>query len=269
MKILLCTDGSSHAARALDMGVRVAQGVASAVDILAVAGRAPEEGILQAAGAAADLEAAGIPVAIHRSAGRLAEETVRQARAAPYDLIVIGSRGRRGVARLLLGSVALHVAGHTPVSVLVVKGRPRDLKRFLVCSAAGPVSERTVRFAGRLARLLCASVTLLHVMSQLPLAEDAVPDDLEASAEELIRRGSPEGAHLGRMLGLLEAERIEAHAVVRHGLVLEEIIAEARQGRYDLLATGAHVTPGLNGFLVEDLSADVLLAARRPVLVVR
>jgi len=51
--------------------------------------------------------------------------------------------------------------------------------------------------------------------------------------------------------------------------VRDEIIAEAREGRYDLVVTGAHVTPGLNARLVDDLSADILLAANRPVLVVR
>jgi len=57
--------------------------------------------------------------------------------------------------------------------------------------------------------------------------------------------------------------------VARHGLVLDEIIAEVQEGRYDLLVTGAHVTPGLNARLVDDLSADILLAANCPVLIVR
>lgn len=270
MKILLCTNGSSHTVRALDLGTRVARAAASSVDILAVVGRDQEERVHQLAEAsAADLEVAGIPVTIHRRTGRIAEEVVNQAQATPYDLVVIGSQGRRGVVRLLLGSVALRVARHAPASVMVVKGHARDLKRFLVCSSAGPVSRHTVQFAGRLARTLGASVTLLHVMSQLPLAEDAAPDDLEASAEELIRRNSREGIHLTQMLGLLAEEGQAGRAVVRHGLVRDEIIAETREGRYDLLVTGAHVTPGLNARLVNDLSADVLLAANCPVLIVR
>lgn len=270
MKILLCTNGSSYAARALDVGVRVAQKAASDVDILVVAERDREKEARHRADiAAAELEAARVPVALHRRTGRMAKEVVRQAQAAPYDLVVIGSRGRRGVVRLLLGSVALHVTGHAPASVLVIKGRARDLKRFLVCSSAGPVSEHTIRFAGHLAQALGASVTLLHVMSQLPLAEDAAPGNLDASAEELIQRGSREGMHLSRMLALLAVEKVASRAVVRHGLVRDEIIAETREGRYDLLVTGAHVTPGMDARLVDDLSADILLSADRPVLVVR
>ncbi len=270
MKILLCTNGSSHTARALEVGVRVAQKAASDVDILVVSERDQgKEARRMAEATAADLAAAGTPVTTHQRTGQMANEVVLQAQAAPYDLVIIGSRGRRGVVRLLLGSMALHVTEHAPASILVVKGRARELRRFLVCSSAGPISEHTVRFASRLARALGASVTLLHVMSQLPLAEDALPNDLDASAEELIRHRSREGIHLRHMLDLLAAEGQVGRAVVRHGLVLDEIIAEAREGRYDLIVTGAHVTPGLNARLVDDLSADVLLAANRPVLVVR
>jgi len=46
---------------------------------------------------------------------------VEAARREKADLMVIGSHGRSGVARLLLGSVASHIVGHAPCSVLVVK----------------------------------------------------------------------------------------------------------------------------------------------------
>ena len=37
------------------------------------------------------------------------------------DLLVVGSHGRSGLTKLLLGSVASHVVGHAPCSVMVVK----------------------------------------------------------------------------------------------------------------------------------------------------
>ena len=74
MRILLCTNGSSYTAQALEMGVRVAQKAASDVDILVVVERDwEEEARRMAEAAAADLEAAGIPVTIHQRAGRMAE----------------------------------------------------------------------------------------------------------------------------------------------------------------------------------------------------
>jgi nucleotide-binding universal stress UspA family protein len=46
---------------------------------------------------------------------------IEAARREKSDLLVIGSHGRSGMAKLLLGSVASHVVGHAPCSVLVVK----------------------------------------------------------------------------------------------------------------------------------------------------
>jgi len=270
MRLLLCTDGSPHATRALELGAALAQKVADEVHILSVTKHDHDKrGHRLAESTAATLETVGVVTTIHRRVGKLVDEVVQQAHAAPYDLVVIGSRGRRGLMRLLLGSVALRVTEHAPASVLVVKGRAREIRHLLICSAAGPVSERTIRFASRLALPLSAAVTLIHVMSQLPLASNAILDDLEASAEELIRRGSREGAHLSQMLSLLTAEGVKARAVVRHGLVLDEILNEAQEGSYDLLVVGAHITPGLRPLLVDDLCADILLSANRPVLVVR
>ena len=47
-----------------------------------------------------------------------------EARRIGADLLVLGSHGRSGLAKLVLGSVAAHVAAHAPCSVLIVK-RPR------------------------------------------------------------------------------------------------------------------------------------------------
>lgn len=53
--------------------------------------------------------------------GRLADWVVEQARAWPADLVVLGTHGRRGVGRLLLGSDAEQVLRAAPVPVLLVR----------------------------------------------------------------------------------------------------------------------------------------------------
>jgi nucleotide-binding universal stress UspA family protein len=57
-------------------------------------------------------------------AGEAAEEISRLASDGRYDLIVIGTHGRTGVKRFVLGSVAEHLVRTAPVSVLVVRGNP-------------------------------------------------------------------------------------------------------------------------------------------------
>jgi nucleotide-binding universal stress UspA family protein len=161
------------------------------------------------------------------------------------------------------------VTQEAPASVLVVKEQSGHQKKLLLCTSAGPRSKQTVQFAGELAPLLDASVTLIHIMSQVPLSERATIKDLGASAEELIENQSREGTHLSEMAAYLEDQHVDTHTVVRHGLVLDEILAEAREGDYDMIIIGAHSTPGLHPLLVEDVARDILLAAKCPVLVVR
>lgn len=55
--------------------------------------------------------------------GRLSDWVVEQALAWPADLVVLGTHGRRGVGRLLLGSDAEQVLRISPVPVLLVRGQ--------------------------------------------------------------------------------------------------------------------------------------------------
>ena len=52
---------------------------------------------------------------------------VEVAKVENIDLVVVGSHGRSGVAKLLMGSVASHVVTHAPCNVLVVKVHPDRL----------------------------------------------------------------------------------------------------------------------------------------------
>ena len=62
-----------------------------------------------------------IPVEHRLEEGNPAPEILRVARETQCDLIVMGSHGRGGVARLLMGSVAEHVMRKATCPVLVVK----------------------------------------------------------------------------------------------------------------------------------------------------
>jgi nucleotide-binding universal stress UspA family protein len=53
---------------------------------------------------------------------------VEEARRWKADLVVVGSHGRSGIKRMVLGSVAAHVASHAPCSVLIVKQPQADAK---------------------------------------------------------------------------------------------------------------------------------------------
>ncbi len=68
-----------------------------------------------------ELQAAGITAESRVLQGDAREVLVDVARSEGAELVVVGSHGRTGLAKLVLGSVAAHVVGHAPCSVMVVK----------------------------------------------------------------------------------------------------------------------------------------------------
>ncbi len=271
MKILLCTRCAPYVLNTLEWGRRVALQGAGTLDLLLLSDQEspPPEVCAQAEAIVAELRGLGKSATLHFERGKVMAQLLAELHERPYDLIIIGSRGRRGVSKLIFGSTALQVTEQVPLPVLVVKGRVRQTNKYLICTSAGPISEQTVSFSSRLAKRMGARVHLLHVISQVSLdARGTTLEDLEASAEELMTRSSREGRHLAEMLERLHAEGVEARALVRHGLVVDEIIAEARKGNYELIITGSHRTPGVPPGMIDDLAGRILLTSRRPVLVV-
>ena len=70
-----------------------------------------------------DLRAAGLTTEARAVMGDPRTVLIDLAERELVDLIVVGSHGRTGIAKLLMGSVASHVVTHAPCSVMVVKMR--------------------------------------------------------------------------------------------------------------------------------------------------
>lgn len=144
-RILVPVDGSPTSERGLDEAIRLARltggrlRLLHVVDELSVAlGNAGgfavaapdmfkllrEGGEQILASARARVEAAGLPVdtALDDTLrGRVCDLVVAQAQQWPADLIVIGTHGRRGVGRLLMGSDAEQILRLAPVPVLLLR----------------------------------------------------------------------------------------------------------------------------------------------------
>jgi universal stress protein A len=82
----------------------------------------------QVARAERELKKAGLVVSGRVTHGVPSDTIVDAAATEKADLVVVGSHGRTGLTRLLMGSVASHVLTHAPCSVLVVR-EPRAAER--------------------------------------------------------------------------------------------------------------------------------------------
>jgi universal stress protein A len=139
-KILIAVDPSAFAARAADVGFDLARSLGAEVALIHVVdpsldAYAPEGGIpVNELVALAQQDSKRLLAAFSQRAalqpaplefthiGKTATEIVKAASEWPADLIVVGSHGRGGVERLLLGSVAESVTRHATCPVLVVRG---------------------------------------------------------------------------------------------------------------------------------------------------
>ncbi len=279
MRILVASDGSKWAHQAARLACRLARTVGADVTLLGVIERAANEPKFRNA-----LQALHTELSEKRNCanqlvfrkGDPASEIMTAVAEGQYHLVAVGPRGGR-LRDLLLGTTTRRLVRSLKVPLLVVTGPPRHIRRILVCTSGEKPGEHDAYVGGALAGLLDADVTVLHVMSQVPLVPDARLEDLERDAGELMRSGAREGEHLERLLAILDAHGLQPgqrRAVIRHGLVLDEILKEAREGDYDLIVMGAHKVPenapwsGLRLLLQEDLPAQVIRQTRRPVLLV-
>lgn len=281
MRILLTSDGSPHARPAVLFGAQIASRGKAEVTLLGIAMGPRQQELVQR-----ELEA--LRDAIHQEGvesiqvklrlGYVDEEILAETEENAYDIVVAGSRGPRHPRRFLLGSNAKRLARHIKVPILIVREPRPQIQRILVCTSGGKPGEVTAKIGGELAALLAAKVTVLHVMSQLPLTPDAKVEDLVSDSTELIQSGSREGKHLQRDLEILTQQGVKKerqHALVRHGLVLDEILREAQEGDYDLIVIGAHQVPTdlpwreLRQMLQTDIADQILTHTKRPVMVVR
>lgn len=143
--ILIATDGSELATKALEHGLSLAKGDGARVTVVTVTepwspfemaqkvreGRLDPVGQFEAIAAVAathvledaaqKAEALGVSSEfVHVTDRRPADGIISTANHKGCDLIVMGSRGRRGLSRLLLGSQAYEVLTYCRVPILIV-----------------------------------------------------------------------------------------------------------------------------------------------------
>ncbi len=147
-------------------------------------------------------------------------------RITPPDLIVIGSHGRSGLDRLLLGSVAENIARHAVCPTFIVRGPaisadPPQIHKILCAVSLADTAEHSLSIAADVATTLAADLSLLHIVEH-----NVLP---------------PEDARQRLCHALPDEVRTRCHAteIVRAGDPAEQIILHARAEHPDLIVLGA------------------------------
>lgn len=211
--------------------------------------------------AAAQLDLPGVTLEQLALPGNAQQAILAAARRQSYDLVVLG-RLNRTLTRLLPRPRSKTIAQRLEPSVLRVQGDLQPVRRILLASGGDRTTLTNADLVARLARPLDASVTLLHVRSQVSLV-------FEPPGHEPATTPAPELEVLHAAQTRLIEAGIPTDTRVRSGPVLAEVLEELR-GDYDLLVIGAHrIGSALDRILLEDVTGDLLDVSPISTLVVK
>jgi nucleotide-binding universal stress UspA family protein len=271
MKILICSDGTPSAQTAIDLGGLLAGPLTAETTLLGIAERSEDEQPLREAlhTQAESLRQHGLLPDVVVQFGEPVLQIVQQTSKSKYDLVVIGARWTGAVGHYWRSKRTYEVIKAIQPPVLVAIGERKELNRFVVCTGGKEFIEHAVQFTGKLAAAVSASVTLLHVMAEPPaMYADLVR--MEENVDQLLQSKSELGTNLRRQKRELDRLGVSAEVHLRHGIVIDQVFEEVREGNYDLIVTGTSRARGLlRHYIMGDLTRDILNRANVPVLVAR
>jgi nucleotide-binding universal stress UspA family protein len=185
------------------------------------------------------------------------------------DVIVMGTHGRRGFDRLMLGSVTDRVMRTAPCPVLVAskppqgsvavgkeRGHVHHLSRILFCADFSENSEGALKYAISATAEYDAELTLLHVLEGVP-SQAETEEAMAAAAERLDKLIPPEGR-----------KSLKIRTAVRTGKPYPQIIQLAMEAQIDLVIMGVRGRGALDVAVFGSTTYRVMQLGSCPVLAV-
>lgn len=217
--------------------------------------------------------AAAAKPALEVEAGDPIERIVDRGLTLGADLIVVGTHGRTGIGRALVGSVAERVLHRASCPVLTVPphvgeaGADVTFKRVLCAMDFSPAAMQALGFALDLARQANGTLTLLHVVEWLAEEEPRVHTHFNVP-EYRAHLVEDARARLAALVAGEERTWCEIEPFVTTGRAYREILRVAGDRDIDLVVMGAQGRGGLGLALAGSATQQVVRTARCPVLTV-
>lgn len=266
--VLLATDGSEWSAGAERIAMALCAQHAAHLNILSAISSPGEAGWM---GKPNDVEAerqtnetierlkkvaedAGVEASGHiRSGSDPYEVIVEASKDLQSDIIVMGRKGRRGLARLMLGDATAKVIGYAPCSVMAVPEDANMWSSILVATDGSRFSDMAVVSATELARVSGVPLTVLSV--KVPVHSDR----RQAEAQPIV----------DRVLEFLKDKGIQARGLVEEGPADDTIVDVAKERQAGLIVLGNFGRTGIGRMLFGSKAERVINQTAMPVLIAR
>ena len=171
--------------------------------------------------------------------------------------------------RLMSGRSFRHIMEHVVAPIVYVPQAKFPLKKVLICMGGLGYEVAAETLAVRVAQPSHADITLLTVVPPIDL-DYPEARQMRENWERLAETDTMAGKSLRRGLESAHAAGLSATVKVRNGNVVEEILAEIKEGNYDLLCMGSPLSSNaLRQLYTPNVTAEIAEADLVPVLSAR
>ncbi|SEO68847.1 Nucleotide-binding universal stress protein, UspA family [Halorientalis persicus] len=285
-RILIPTDGSDHAIRAAEHAMALARAFDASVRVI---------GVVDIQDSAGPFNAGGVDDAFVETLHSQASESIEAVEALTdqrvetdiiegtpanciaddaaefdADLIVMGTHGRTGVHRYVVGSVTERVVRLADAPVLTARagvelGPAGGCDDVLIPTDGSDLASVAVEHGIAIAEQFDARV---HAVSIVDVGDLAMRVEYTPPTEALERVRDQRTEATEAIADRAREAGLEVRTAVREGFPAEDLIEYADEEGIDLLAMGTHGRTGLNRFLLGSTTERIIRHADAPVLAV-
>ena len=200
--------------------------------------------------------------------GHAPEVIVDTAEGKQADLIAMGTHGRKGLKRLLMGSVTSGVIVRSPIDVIVIK-RPCSActgvyKSILLPFDGSEFSKKALSRACGLSKIDGSMITVLYVVPRYEemigfFRTESIRTSLRAEADKILDSARE----------IASGQGTSVNVEIREGQSADEITRTAAALGSDLIVMGTYGWRGVNRVIMGSTTERVIMNAGCPVLAVR
>jgi nucleotide-binding universal stress UspA family protein len=213
--------------------------------------------------------------------GPAAEMIIERAQEKKPDLIVLGAKGLRATAGILLGGVAQQVVEYVCCPVLIVRAPYRGLRHILLVTDGSQHSQRAARYLGKFPLPEKLDLRVMHVLPpiqrpvmmepyyggwQTVYAQFPTRDEEKAIEEREAKIGQ---TLLKRISNLLQQKGLKSTSVLTRGDAATEIIEYAAMHQLDLIVAGSRGLSEFKGWWMGSVSRKLVHYSKCSVLIVK
>ncbi|ODS31676.1 MAG: universal stress protein [Candidatus Scalindua rubra] len=198
-------------------------------------------------------------------------EIIKVAREENVDLLAVGTHGRAGVDRVILGSVAERIVRKAGCPVMVIRGKKYvGFKRIIVPIDLSDCSRKALEYAAATARAHSSKLTILHVYEESFVEPYVNAANSEEEADEIMKEiERVNETKYDEFLKTVDLSGVEYEKLLKKGIPETDIVEIAMEQQANLIVMGTHGRSGIKHILIGSTAEEVVRTVHCDIVIVK